>query len=85
MSYEKIVKPPHKCDLPVCHSEIGRGSVWRCDECGDRWLMVGHVDGTWERIEPLEFDDLWPVMEPGGRPSWVKSTLVRARAPWRRS
>lgn len=57
MGFEKIVARPHVCATPwmliVVMQSLGVGSRWRCDDCGQLWVLVGNGPQNptkWDRI-----------------------------------
>lgn len=45
---KKPLSNDHVCDKPKIRrftEEIGPGSLWECDECGARWMLVEGTAG----------------------------------------
>lgn len=39
MGWVKKLAPEHYCRKPRITKRVGAGSVWRCDECGQEWVV----------------------------------------------
>lgn len=64
-----IPPPPHRCSRPD-PSEVARlfgaGSVWKCDDCGKRWVFRG-----------LQFREPYRRYGPWGAfTAWWKDTVL---------
>ena len=57
MGWVEIRQKPCRCPTPpdqeIKAAGIGLGSIWECDECGQRWRLAEHqLDGLcFERIK----------------------------------
>lgn len=54
MTWVRKKSPAHDCVKPnPVDADAGTGSIWKCDECGQRWYLrsrVGDMSWSWMRV-----------------------------------